>query len=171
MPNYFTSGFVPNASFTIPPIPTTFFPGQTPSSALLDLTGPAGSSNTATRAGLLVGSSATPSAIPSSSEPVASSHAQVTSPISSTVPQSSAQITGVSAANLDEPSITSFAASASSSAAPIAGVSSTDVNPAGANSNPGGPCLPEIPAPKISESVTRHAHQQIANHHKGHGSH
>ncbi|KAJ5614704.1 rhamnogalacturonase C [Penicillium herquei] len=171
MPNDFTSGFAPNASFTIPPIPTTFFPGQTPSSALLDLTGAAGSSNTATRAGLLVGSSATPSAIPSTLKHIVSSHAQVKSPISSTVPHSSAQITGVSAANLDEPSAISFSASASSSAAPSAGVSSADVNPTGANSNSDGSCVPEIPAPKIPESATRHTHQHIANHRKGHESH
>ncbi|KAJ5711972.1 hypothetical protein N7488_006128 [Penicillium malachiteum] len=75
--------------------------------------------------------SATPSTVPSTSKPIASSHAQVTSPISTPVPHSSAQITGVSAASLDEPSAISFGGSASSSAAPSAGVSSADVNPAG----------------------------------------
>ncbi|RAL01299.1 RGase C [Aspergillus ibericus CBS 121593] len=42
MTNEFTSALLANSSFTIPPVPTSFYPGETPYSSLLYLTGPGG---------------------------------------------------------------------------------------------------------------------------------
>ncbi|KAL2276394.1 hypothetical protein FJTKL_00931 [Diaporthe vaccinii] len=42
MPNDLKSAFPSTASFTIPPVPTTFYPGKAPAFTLLSLTGPGG---------------------------------------------------------------------------------------------------------------------------------
>lgn len=42
MPNDLKSAFPSTTSFTIPPVPTTFYPGKKPASTLLSLTGPGG---------------------------------------------------------------------------------------------------------------------------------
>ncbi|POS68797.1 murein transglycosylase [Diaporthe helianthi] len=42
MPNDLKSAFPSTAAFTIPPVPTTFYPGKAPASTLLSLSGPGG---------------------------------------------------------------------------------------------------------------------------------
>ncbi|OOF99206.1 glycoside hydrolase family 28 protein [Aspergillus carbonarius ITEM 5010] len=42
MVNEFTTELLANSSYTIPPVPTSFYPGQSPYSSLLNLTGPGG---------------------------------------------------------------------------------------------------------------------------------
>jgi len=100
MANDHPSPFPSTAAFTVPPIPTTFFPGMKPTSALLDITGPGGLDGlpSATSTSSLSGStSSSPTPTLTESPPTDTSSQETTSPsVSETELETSATETSTS---------------------------------------------------------------------------